>query len=188
MPSWHNVSQEPGSVDDVVFLWPLLVQVTPVFGQDPSIDSDPAMTSQDHRGDEIPGDTTEQSLAFEQTEFPVNQEGYVSLSWNEVPGASEYVLLDDSQRIQYRGAFPVAFVSGLSNGTYPFHVQAKNADGDVIATTQVPAVVEVQHWPMKYASGLFFVGLAVFLILVFLITWGSWRAPPARDEPSEDHS
>ncbi|WP_345689355.1 hypothetical protein [Novipirellula caenicola] len=133
-------------------------------------------------------DAAQQTLAFEKTEFPVNHEGYVSLNWNEVPEASEYVLLDDSQRIQYRGAFPVAFVSGLSDGTYPFHAQARNADGDVIAATQVPAVVVVQHWPMAYAAGLFFVGLAVFLVLLFLITWGSWRAEPAGQKPSEDPS
>ncbi len=171
-----------------------LVQVSPVSGQDPSIIPDPASPSEGPGDDDLRGHAIEQSpaieqpMAFEQTEFAVNKEGYVSLNWNEVAGASEYVLLDAQQRVQYRGAFPVAFVSGLSNGTYPFHVQAKDADGKVIAKTQIPAVVVVRHWPMKYASGLFFVGLAVFLILVFLITWGSWRAPPERDEPSEDPS
>ncbi|WP_442506395.1 hypothetical protein SH528x_005238 [Novipirellula sp. SH528] len=165
------------------FLWLYLAQVSPVSGQDPSIKPDAATSPQGFSADAF-----EQLLAFEQTEFPVNKEGYLSLNWNKVPGASEYVLLDAEQRVQYRGAFPVAFVSGLSNGTYPFHVQAKDADGDVIATTQIPAVVVVRHWPLTYAVGLFSVGLAVFLVLVFLITWGSWRAPPESDEPSEDHS
>ncbi|WP_146597564.1 hypothetical protein [Novipirellula galeiformis] len=167
-----------------MFLTLLLVQVSPVFGQDPSVEPlDPSPLVNRplaHRGDGADAmegllHSEKQSLAFEETSFSLNKEGYLSLRWNEISDATQYILVDQQQRELYRGAFPVAFVSGLSDGTHPFHVQALDADGSVIATTRDPAVVVVEHWPMRYAIGLFVVGLAVFVTLLALIVRGSTR-------------
>jgi len=115
-------------------------------------------------------------LRFEQTDWDRVQEGYVTLSWKPVAGASEYRVHGDSEIAVYRGRFPQAFVSGLADGQYEFHVHALDARGTVIASSLVPARVVVEHWSLPLAYSLFACGFVVFLAIVAVIGIGSWMS------------
>lgn len=117
-------------------------------------------------------------LVFSETRFDVARVGHVSLSWNSIEAAAEYVVSDSQGDVPYRGAFPQAFVSGLSDGTYTFTVTAFDENGQQIATSAKPAIVLVQHWPLWQAMTLLGIGLIVFLVIISLI-WLGWRSDRA---------
>ncbi len=104
------------------------------------------------------------------------KEGYVTLSWNAIASAAEYHVQGDAAPPIYRGPFPQAFVSGLADGHYEFHVHAFDAQGGLIASSQQPARVVVQHWSLTLAMSLFACGLIVFLAIVTVIAVGSWKS------------
>ena len=121
----------------------------------------------------VSADGPSDEIAFSQTEFSSVREGYVSLSWNALDRAVEYVVSDSDGDIPYRGAFTQAFVSGLSDGEYRYTVAAFDESGRQIATSRLPAKVVVEHWPLWQALMLFGIGLFVFLIIIALILRGS---------------
>ena len=137
----------------------LLLQAPSVAAQDPSISSAAGMTP----------------LMFEDALHTGLREGHVSLSWNRVEEVQEYRLTDDRGVVVYRGEFERAFVSGLPDGTHTFFLQAFDADGQLLASSESPAVVEVQHWPLQYALASFLVGLIVVVALIAVIITGAFR-------------
>lgn len=126
-------------------------------------------------------------LQFNKTKLADAREGYFTLSWNAYPSAVEYQLTTADGHSVYRGVFPKAFVSGLADGTYEYHVDALDAGGQVLATTTSPAVVEVEHWSLRLALTLLTCGCVVFLVVVGLIVKGTLQArvqPPPSLAPS----
>lgn len=115
-------------------------------------------------------------LTFKQTTFDPAREGYVSLEWNEFPGAVSYEVVDSQLRSQYRGAFPSAFISGLSDGQHSFLVTAFDAAGNPIATSEQPAELTVSHWPKNQAFILFGIGFVVFLAIILVLIIGSLKS------------
>lgn len=83
------------------------------------------------------------------------------------------------QRVVYEGALPIAFVSGLPDGTYRYRVEALDANGVLIASSDVPATVQVSHWPVWQAMVLLVIGAIVFLAVIFVIVRGTWMHRPA---------
>ncbi|KAA5539075.1 hypothetical protein FYK55_25390 [Roseiconus nitratireducens] len=155
----------------------LFAQETSPLPQD-SQDSAPISSSAD------PAAESSQSLQFDQTRFEA-AEGYLTLTWNELNSAAEYSVRQDSGLEVYRGPLPEAFVSGLPDGTYQFTVDALDTQGQVIARSAQPAVVEVVHWPLRMALALFFGGLVIFLLLIAVIIRGALGQPEeAAAEPS----
>lgn len=149
----------------------LFLQAPSVIAQDPSVRSGSSAA-------ERPPGLSE--LSFDESRHTGLREGHVSLSWNEIEGAEEYRLTDDTGAVLYRGAFERAFVSGLPDGTHTFTVQALGADGEVLASSQQPAVLEVNHWPLAQAWALFAVGLIVVVSLISVIISGAIRTRPVR--------
>lgn len=119
---------------------------------------------------------TADALLFDETELSDVREGYVTLSWNVKPQASEYQLISSDGQTVYRGALPQAFVSGLADGSHTYDVVALDAKGEVIARSSVSAVVQVQHWSLGLAGLLFACGLVVFVAIVALIVLGTLRS------------
>lgn len=133
----------------------------------------------ENRVDVDAGDTSKSIIRFEGTDDAISQEGYATLAWQPIATAMEYRLLGESSEPIYRGPLPQAFVSGLLDGDYEFHVHAYDSTGVLIASSQTPARVVVRHWPLALALSLFASGLVVFLSIVGLIILGSrmHRAP-----------
>lgn len=133
------------------------------------------------------------TLQFNKTKLADAREGYFTLSWNAFPSAAEYQLTTADGHCVYRGPLPKAFVSGLADGTYEYHVSAVDAGGQVLATTATPAVVQVEHWPLRLALALLTCGGIVFLVVVGLIVKGTQQArsqplpaqPPSAMKPSD---
>lgn len=78
-----------------------------------------------------------------------------------------------TQRVIYEGALPTAFVSGLPDGTYHYRVDALDANGNLIARSNVPATVKVSHWSMWQSTVLLVIGAFVFLAVVVVIARGT---------------
>lgn len=112
-------------------------------------------------------------LAYEKTEFLNIREGYLELSWSEIPEAASYSVSDAGGSVFYKGAFPKAFISGLSSGEYQFRVVALDSSGQIIARGSAAANVSVKHWPLYQAWISFAVGLIVFVAIVFVIVRGA---------------
>jgi hypothetical protein len=146
------------------------VQVCPVIAADALRDNP---LSQNERPEK---ELQSEALRFDQVEFDPVREGYLSLSWNSIPVAVQYQLRDDAGGLIYEGPLSEAFVSGLADGTYRFHVTALDATGHLLATSDVPATVHVEHWSLPFALSLFSTGLVVFLVLVGLLRRGSLLA------------
>ncbi|QDV68226.1 hypothetical protein Poly24_19350 [Rosistilla carotiformis] len=129
----------------------------------------------------------EDPLRFSETEFTEIQEGYLTLRWNEIADAAEYQVVDDAEVSRYKGLFPEAFVSGLANGDYRFHVRAFDRDGNLLAQSTIPAEVHVQHWSLSFSLMLMGCGFIVFLVIIGLIVVGTWqtRQTGPRREGSE---
>ncbi|MEZ6133632.1 MAG: hypothetical protein R3C53_01860 [Pirellulaceae bacterium] len=147
-----------------------IFQAESVSGQDPDL-LKPSLSPQ---------------IAFVESRFPPLREGYVSLEWNVVETAESYRLSTPDGQVYYQGSLPKAFVSGLSNGQYTFHIEALGPDENRIAISELPAIVNVEHWSMFQAMLLFSIGGAVLLALVVVLLVGAIRdrghavvAPPA---------
>jgi hypothetical protein len=125
-------------------------------------------------------------LGFDETEFPDAREGYLSLSWNELEGAAEYDVVDSQGRSQYKGIFPAAFISGLSDGVHGFEVMAYDGAGNLLARSAEPAVIEVKHWPQSQALLLFAVGLIVFLSIIAVLITGTLASGTSEMKAASD--
>ncbi|WP_236696022.1 hypothetical protein [Rhodopirellula islandica] len=82
-------------------------------------------------------------------------------------------MADSAQRVVYEGTLPIAFVSGLPDGMYRYHVEALDAEGELIARSEMPATVQVLHWPVWQAMVLLVIGALVFLAVVVVIVQGT---------------
>lgn len=120
--------------------------------------------------------TADPVLAFKTRDLGQVNEGYVELAWNEIKGTAEYQVIDDQDRIYYRGPQPQAFISGLDDGTFRYLVVAVDADGNILARATEPAIVEVAHWPLAQALALMIVGAIVFVAIAVTITLGALRS------------
>ena len=99
------------------------------------------------------------------------------------------------ERVVDEGTLPTAFVSGLPDGTYRYRVEALDANGRVIAVSEVPATVQVQHWLAWQATLLLAIGAIVFLAVIIVIVRGTWMhrstsvvadtSDQATEEPTE---
>lgn len=114
-------------------------------------------------------------IAFTQTAFDQIREGYVTLEWNAVANAERYEVIDEQDTIVFSGVVTEAFLSGLSDGGYQYHVRAYDASGNVIASTKTPAQVQVDHWPMSMVALLFGVGFIVVLAVAVVLFQGARR-------------
>lgn len=144
-----------------------------------------AATETDASFESNPGNETGPTVAeieFVQTRFDRVREGYQSLQWNEIAGATRYLILDSEGNSYYEGALPEAFISGLSDGEHSFMAQAFSADNRLVGASVQSAVMLVDHWPMSQAWASFGVGLIVFLAMIGLIAAGALRASKLTDE------
>jgi hypothetical protein len=80
---------------------------------------------------------------------------------------------ESAGRVVYEGTLPIAFVSGVPDGTYRYHVEALNSEGELVARSEIPATVLVQHWPVWQAMLLLIIGAVVFLAVVVVIVRGT---------------
>lgn len=169
--------------------WIFLIQASPVAGQEPSDGFE---------------STASVAFQPEILEKPiVSNEGYFQLTW-VVTGAPDFdgsfrvsELVDSGaegssagqetrgstagevengvpERVVYEGTLPTAFVSGLPDGTYRYRVEALDANGRVIAVSEFPATVQVQHWLAWQATLLLVIGAIVFLAVIIVIVRGTW--------------
>lgn len=115
------------------------------------------------------------ALEFMSTRFDDLHEGYFSLEWNPVEGAARYEVRDATGDLAYSGALPQAFLSGLADGEYQYHVRAFSASGEVLAVSTEAARAKVQHWSMGLVWTLFFTGLAVVLAVAGVLIAGAVR-------------
>ncbi|TWT61389.1 hypothetical protein [Rubinisphaera italica] len=174
-----NADSSCGTVSFVsVLLLLFIFQASSGFGQNPSSEnSEPPSTS-----------TPEAALAvsppieFAQKKFADVREGYIDLRWNAVEGAAEYQVVENDGLVVFRGAFPQAMISGLANGEYSYQVKALNAQGKLIAQSNEPALITVDHWPLWQALSLFSVGLIVFLAIIFVIIQGAMATRETQPE------
>ncbi|WP_153558221.1 hypothetical protein [Roseimaritima sediminicola] len=113
------------------------------------------------------------ALKFQQQHFDEVSEGHLSLKWNEVEAATEYRVVDERDVTMYRGHVPQAFISGLADGEHRFEVFAVDARGEVLAETETPATVHVQHWSLTSAFGLFACGAVVLVSVLLVLLWGA---------------
>lgn len=169
-----------------------IFQARPVSAQGPSADNRSSETPS-QVSDSLDSDSQDARkpapLEFHKARFNIAREGYVSLSWDSLDtagldgaagqdgGAIQYEVIDAAQRSHYRGAFPNAFISGLSDGQHSFQVIAYNEAQQVVARSNVPAELTVEHWSLRRALTLFFIGLAVFIAIIAVIVIGSWTSP-----------
>jgi hypothetical protein len=117
-------------------------------------------------------------IGWTQSRFDSVREGYQSLKWSNVAGASEYQVLDADGSTYYQGNLNEAFISGLPDGEHAFHVYALSPDGALIGVSDTPAVMIVNHWPLSQAVALFSVGLIVVIAMMLAIVIGARRATP----------
>lgn len=122
-----------------------------------------------------------ESLAFEETQDSPYKEGYLELSWTEIPEATEYEVLDGEGSRYYRGSFNQTFISGLSDGEHEFEVTAYDADGNEIARSAQPAEIVVEHWPLYQAFISFGAGLVVFVSVIAVVIHGAIRAKSTKE-------
>ncbi|GAB5517288.1 hypothetical protein [Rhodopirellula baltica] len=185
--------------------WIFLIQASPVAGQEPSdgfesissVAFQPEILKEpivSHEGYfqltwELVG-TPDFNGAFRVAEL-VDFNGEGSLDGQRATGSSaEEAEKGAAERVVYEGSLPTAFVSGLSDGTYRYHVEALDANGRVIAVSEVPATVQVLHWPMWQATLLLAIGAIVFLAVIIVIVRGTWmhRLVNAEVEPNDRSS
>lgn len=182
----HGAEPKGAGLSRIFFLvaWVLpLLQTTSGNAQDPQPSPDTesaAATAEPTTAEPTPAPEAT-TLAFEQTRFAEVRAGHVTLSWvplaeNGTDREIEYRVRDESGAVLYRGDFPRAFISGLPDGTHRFELDAFDGDGDLVASAAEPALVEVSHWPMRYAWASFGAGLVVVTTLLFVIIGGALKS------------
>ncbi|WP_197138309.1 hypothetical protein [Crateriforma conspicua] len=112
------------------------------------------------------------SLVVEPFGQEVFREGYVTIRWSGVDAPGGYRVTDEDGRLVYAGRQPQFFVSGLSDGQHAFQVTAVDQEGRVVAKSEQPVSVRVEHWPLAYAFWAFGTGLTVVVVFVAVIVWG----------------
>lgn len=123
-------------------------------------------------------DTASQdALAFTKVQFLLSHEGHLTLSWNPLVPLDRdteltYMVVDDDDQRYYQGVFPSAFISGLADGEYRFHLHAVDAEGVRIATSLQPAEIQIRHWPGSYAWALMAIGFTIVGVMVVVIVLG----------------
>lgn len=125
------------------------------------------------------------TIAFTEPLHEDVREGYVTLEWNEIDDARRYELIDSDGALVYSGPLPQAFLSGLSDGSYQYSVRALSGTNEIIASSEAPAVVKVEHWPMRYVVVLFLVGLVVVIAVVVVIVRGAQEQGAQEQADSE---
>ncbi|OYP39141.1 hypothetical protein CGZ80_00385 [Rhodopirellula sp. MGV] len=113
-----------------------------------------------------------QAIAFGEDIPSRVREGYVSITWADVPDAARYEVIDRNGSVLHSGVFSQAFISGLPDGIYHYRVRALSGTGEPIAITPKELEVEVSHWPYRYVVPLLLVGLFVMLSVVGVIVAG----------------
>ncbi|MCA9266112.1 MAG: hypothetical protein KDA60_19770 [Planctomycetales bacterium] len=175
----------------------LFFQALPVYGQDPPVIArDPLVVNLTNSPETshaaVPSDAISAAdhsptIAFVTTDFGTLREGYASLEWTDLESDATYEVTDQDGQIYYRGSFPQAFISGLSDGKYEFHVRAIDESAATIASTSAPARFTVEHWPLTYTFALFMLGLIVFLAILAILIWGTLQSRhinvPHQQEP-----
>ncbi|MCA9185297.1 MAG: hypothetical protein R3E01_05770 [Pirellulaceae bacterium] len=151
------------------------LQVLPVFGQDPSVGKAPDDTPLVNT---LPDKVSARllDLAFI-GESPIHSDaGHATLRWEPVPASGSYRIVEanDSDAVYYEGSQTQAFLSGLENGEYAFHVLAHDTSQRQIARSQKAIVVQVSHYSLSQALLLFAIGLVVVVIMLGVIVRGTW--------------
>ncbi len=106
-------------------------------------------------------------------EGEVDEGGEDAERWAKEAGIREYRVTDETGSVYYLGEFRKAFISGLPDGIHKFTVDGLDGEGAAIVSSVEPAVITVNHWPLTYAWGAFFVGLVIFVSLVSVIVAGA---------------
>ncbi|QDS93169.1 hypothetical protein FF011L_19260 [Roseimaritima multifibrata] len=153
----------------------LLGQIVPAYAQGPSLTSDSVLESSPLR--------SAPRLAFTETELPNAPEGHLSLSWNSLTEGTRYEVTDDEGQRMYQGEVPLAFISGLPDGTHKFYLKAYTPEGQLLAEGAAPAIVPVKHWSLTIAFSLFGIGLVVFVILIGTIVHGTLITRGEENQP-----
>ena len=151
---------------------PTLIAVMLAMTTAPGISQGAETLGAETLGAETLGD--EIVLAFESDLHDGIHEGYVTLKWNKVAEAETYRVIGPDAELVYEGHLNQAFLSGLSDGTFEYRVQAVSSAGSTIATSS-PTKVIVAHWSLRQAFGLFGIGLIVMLSVVVVLICGSRR-------------
>lgn len=102
------------------------------------------------------------------------REGYFILSLDKPP-TSDITIQQSADadfatittEFNWFGDFSATTLSGFADGTYYFRVNTAEGASNIIE-------VEVLHYPLWQAFGLFFAGLLLFLIVVLLIVRMHW--------------
>lgn len=157
----------------VVLLFVVLVQLAAAVAQVPSA----ARTDS--------AENAPRELEFVSPEAELSREGFITIEWDEHPGAFDYRLVDGEGTELYRGPFPKAFVSGLPDGEYSFDATALDESGQILARTSDSYRLTVEHWSLRQAWLLFSVGLVVFLALVVVLVGGAIGAGEAALESKQ---
>ncbi|WP_339745513.1 hypothetical protein [uncultured Rubinisphaera sp.] len=160
-----DTSRQTVSIATVLLLL-FFFQASPGFGQSPS--------------------SEKTQIEFVQKKYESVREGYIDLRWNAIEGATQYEVVENDGLVVFRGAFPQAMISGLANGKYSYQVKALNSEGELIAQSNQPALVTVEHWSLWQAIGLFSIGLIVFLAIIFVIIQGALATRESRSESVTD--
>lgn len=126
-------------------------------------------------------ESVSERLAFEETEHGPLKEGYLELSWNEIPEAVAYKVHDGDGSLYYQGSFARTFISGLSDGNHEFEVTAYDANGNELARSAQPAEVVVEHWPLYQAFLSFGAGLVVFVSVIAVVIHGAIRSQLSKE-------
>lgn len=121
-------------------------------------------------------DATE--IEFTESRWDPMREGYATLEWNRVDGAAEYELLDSIGSVVYRGVLTKAFLSGLPDGRYQYHVRAIDENNQVLASSTVAAELQVEHWSTPLFLSLFAIGLVVVLAVAAVLISGAKLVEP----------
>ncbi|MCG5501703.1 hypothetical protein [Ectothiorhodospira lacustris] len=104
--------------------------------------------------------------------------GYYQLRWGMTGADGAVYRLEESRsmdfsepQVLYEGADRATVISGRSDGTFHYRVQATLAD-DARSDWSPPLTVEVRHHALYQALALFGVGAFVFLATIALIVTG----------------
>ena len=103
------------------------------------------------------------------TQSLTSPDGTVTISWND--SYSDFTTLVVSGTSgEYRATYPVTdgqnwVLSGLENGDYTFELHADSGSGSALTV----ATLTVEHYSLRTAGALFFIGFIIFACLLFTL-------------------